>query len=1511
MAVFWGGDREECGGGGLRWLLGLLLLVLLTIDPASAATCTTKSGGNWSVPGRWSFVPGNNGPPANGDVAIVEHVLTLNTSTNMLAGLTVSAGASITDDGASRTINLAGPLVNDGTITVTGGANGRFILGADSQWSGKGKVSVDYLDLASNYRLDFASGTTLLLTLGSTNPLRRVGYNLFNTTANATATLQLTATSAMTLDAAVLRVPNLWLSGGSKTIGSSSQFYLFGTLTVDAGATFNAATNNPQVFAAGDLVLNGGFSSGVGRWTFNGSVPQAISAATSFLNLTLDNPQGLSLGGDLTLGSTWEGNLTLVRGLLTTGGNALLVARMCQGGAWLTRSPGAWVNGRVQLTLPNYSTNCLYPVGDTSNYAPLTLAYGSSGAPTGGTVSASTAIGDHPDTNAYLSGIDAAKSVNRYWTLMPASGTYTNFDVTLQYCAVSGTSDCRANDVDSGATPANFLVAEKVGSAWTTLPSSAPQSNQRKVAGLTGFGDFAIGEAAPMAPKLTKTVSTPTALVGDVVTFTVTASNTFSQALPAFDVTDVLPAGATLTASATSSGTLVTSGQTVVWSLPGLNSGSSAQLTLAVKFATRGVYTNTATSPNSAPARASLTVLPGAITHFRMDEGAGTWKGTANEVVDSGGTGLHGQRVATVSSTATNAIVPVPTIKSQNPSVIGDFCNAGSFDGGGVVRVASNPKFDYTTQLSASVWIYPTAYPSGAGSLYAILSNDRNYEFHLTPTGNLYWWWQASTLTSAARISLNQWTHVAITFNSTAAGRRQIIYINGVPDTVTNNWQGSLSSNPCDFHIGGDVATDSCSLLPARNFRGRIDEAKLYDYELSSAEVQADMQLGRVCSTSAQFDHVRIEHDGAASVCAPETVTLKACADPACSTLYTGNVTTTLTPSGWTGGDTVSFSNGLASRQLARATAGNVTLGAGSTSPIPAGGTRCFKGATETCLLNFAAASCTFDAVEVGAAPKTNIFTKLSDAAFSLDVLAVTAGGAVNTGYTGTVAVDLIDASASACHTNPGLTTASNLTFVSANAGRKPQSFTLGGKAAPSVRVRIQEGAAAPACSSDSFTIRPQGFSAVSSSANADAAGADAAAVPSVKAGAAFTLRADTGKPGYNGLPKVNSGLLEWLGAPGSGRAPPGVGTLAGSTPSGLTFTTAANAGSGDDARGSFTYDEAGYFRFKAFGVYDDSFVAASGDVNKNDCIVGSFSNSMSGGKYGCNFGNTGVSDYFGRFIPDHFDTVVTQACVAGGFTYTGQPIPLTVTARNAGGGIAQNYSDAFSRQLTLTARDLADSVDNPGPGAFANALVAAGSFAGGRATPTPSYAFTSAQTIPTDVRIRVSDGEVSSLRVPAAATIEGVATLRSGRIRLQNTNGSELLPLPVPLQIQYWSGATQGWQLNAADTCTKIEATNFAFSFGGNLSACETRIQVGGAAPSYTATLSAPGAGNSGWADLTLNLGATGSGTQCAVGGGAATAAAPWLQFNWKGSVDNPTARATFGVVRSGPVIHRREVFR
>lgn len=118
-----------------------------------------------------------------------------------------------------------------------------------------------------------------------------------------------------------------------------------------------------------------------------------------------------------------------------------------------------------------------------------------------------------------------------------------------------------------------------------------------------------------------------------------------------------------------------------------------------------------------------------------------------------------------------------------------------------------------------------------------------------------------------------------------------------------------------------------------------------------------------------------------------------------------------------------------------------------------------------------------------------------------------------------------------------------------------------------------------PACSSDSFAIRPASFSSVTASANADADGSSESATPTVKAGSAFTLVANTGVVGYDGKPKADPAQIEWPGVPAGGRATPGTGTLDGSTPGDLSFATAvAAAVSGNGASGSFTYDETGYF---------------------------------------------------------------------------------------------------------------------------------------------------------------------------------------------------------------------------------------------------------------------------------------------------------------------------------------------
>ena len=281
------------------------------------------------------------------------------------------------------------------------------------------------------------------------------------------------------------------------------------------------------------------------------------------------------------------------------------------------------------------------------------------------------------------------------------------------------------------------------------------------------------------------------------------------------------------------------------------------------------------------------------------------------------------------------------------------------------------------------------------------------------------------------------------------------------------------------------------------------------------------------------------------------------------------------------------------------------------------------------------------------------------------------------------------------------------------------------------------------------------------------------------------------------------------------------------------------------------------------------------------------------------------ISGNVGRFYPDHFDTVVTQGCAT--FTYSGQPFVVQVTARNLSGGKTSNYNGTthFARLTTLSDAGVTTYLTD-------NTILDAG-FIAGDGSGTVKYTFAIKETLPKVVTVRAqdTDGVVSGVT-------EGVAPVRSGRVRLVNANGSELLNLPLDLRLQYWEGATLGWQNNAADTCTAIQSSDFAFAFpgaGNSLASCETAITLAGTAPTYTASLTKPGAGNNGWADITLNLGATSAGNRCtavAVGVGAAatTANVPWLQFNWTGAVGNPSARATFGVYRSGPIIHRREMY-
>jgi MSHA biogenesis protein MshQ len=164
-------------------------------------------------------------------------------------------------------------------------------------------------------------------------------------------------------------------------------------------------------------------------------------------------------------------------------------------------------------------------------------------------------------------------------------------------------------------------------------------------------------------------------------------------------------------------------------------------------------------------------------------------------------------------------------------------------------------------------------------------------------------------------------------------------------------------------------------------------------------------------------------------------------------------------------------------------------------------------------------------------------------------------------------------------------------------------------------------------------------------------------------------------------------------------------------------------------------------------------------------------------------------------------------------------------------------------------------------------------------------------------------------------AAIGGTTKVRLGRLRLSNANGSQLIAMPLPVQAQYWNGA--GFIQNTLDSCTSISTTQVALgNYQRNLNSGETVVSGGGAFSAGVATLglSAPGAGNNGSVDVSVNLSGVPAGASCTPGMPLSTPASKaYLQGGWCGAALNrdPSARATFGVSRgSDQLIYQRENF-
>lgn len=266
----------------------------------------------------------------------------------------------------------------------------------------------------------------------------------------------------------------LFSTAGIKTTATS--FSTMGNLTIANGTlTMNATIITHNV--AGNFTVTGGAISGTNYTiSLNGTGTQLVNVPVNILRLNINNNGGsVNLGSDITV----SGTLSFTHGNINTGANDVIMpaAATVTGAAQNT----GWVNGNLQKAIVIgagvYKT---FEIGET-NYSPVSVLFAN--VSLAGTLTAYAQGSDQSEID--YSGLNPAKSVNRYWSFNNAGILFSNATAIFSWASA---------DVDAGSTTASFKTGSFNGTSWTLPTTSSPLPTSIQASGLTALGDFCVGE---------------------------------------------------------------------------------------------------------------------------------------------------------------------------------------------------------------------------------------------------------------------------------------------------------------------------------------------------------------------------------------------------------------------------------------------------------------------------------------------------------------------------------------------------------------------------------------------------------------------------------------------------------------------------------------------------------------------------------------------------------------------------------------------------------------------------------------------------------------------------------------------------------------------------------------------------------------------------------------------------------------------------------------------------------
>ena len=664
--------------------------------------------------------------------------------------------------------------------------------------------------------------------------------------------------------------------------------------------------------------------------------------------------------------------------------------------------------------------------------------------------------------------------------------------------------------------------------------------------------------------------------------------------------------------------------------------------------------------------------------------------------------------------------------------------------------------------------------------------------------------------------------------------------------------------------------------------------------------------------------HIEFIHDGSALTCNPEQIKIKACSDNAVPcTPYTSTVTINLLPTGWVGGDSVSFSNvtGSTNYYLQHTTVGQITFDTSSEVPAASSSAVCRNsdsGPAAACTMDFHDSGFIFDVttqtscvispnIKISAVRKSPT-TEQCIPFFNGKTAALKLWTAYSNPNSGTNQATLnysgtdYPLSTTAPGTDVNMTFDANgeatFTLNYPDAGQLDLNATYAGSVAT-----LDDGLSMSG--NQTYVTKPAKFYIYSDDVNAACPSADPT-LPDCnpafrKTGESFNLkiRAACDNAGNTVTPNFQLNGLTIV----SNLVQPSTGINANLDVTSFNITAADN---GEHVISSQNIDQVGVFTFTAE-------LPAAGYFGET--IIGS--------------ATLNTSANIGRFTPDHFNTLVTHGCSGGStFTYSKQPFSVTASARNQNDAITVNYHDDFAFGVTLSdsnALSTGSLNNNTIPESSFTSAIEGASVGAGISTDL-NYEFSNKETVPGIIQIKATD--ITDTLITSSVT-EGSTEIRSGRTRLENAFGSELTDLPVPARVEFFN--TNGFEINTADTCSAVTATLTDIGVdpilvGTGLSGetCIWDDDTESGANNCTNAAILPGPVTSQFEEppvagsFNLNLLAPGANNTGDIG---ITFTSPaWLQFDWdgNGTHDNdPTGVASFGLYRGDDrIIYWREVF-